>query len=380
MPDSTYGELELALHRARRGVYEVVLRLVDPQSQAEVAPVRGLAAIDREALAEQATPDAYGRQLAAQVFADAAVRGLYQRARAALERAEVLLRLRIAIEPTAPELHDLRWELLRDPDTDAPLATSERIVLSRFVRSKDWRPIRLRPRARLRAVIAVAAPTNAGDYGLAPFDAAGEVARAREALGELEARVVGLAEPLGLDRLVDALRDGPDIVYLACHSALTRQQGPVLYLQNEAGAAAPVGGAELALRIGELPQAPRLMVLASCESAGTPGAEAGGTGQSALAPLLADAGVPAVLAMQGKITMATARSFMPRFFRELRVDGQIDRAVAVARGAVRAHRDPAGRAGGRRWVVLARESIPSSGRAPSRRGSGCSAATANWPS
>lgn len=94
--------------------------------------MRGRAPIDVEELATQALPDAYGRMLAAQVFADTAVRGLYQRARAALERAGLLLRVRIAIEATAPVLHDLRWELLRDPETDAPQATSERSVLSRF--------------------------------------------------------------------------------------------------------------------------------------------------------------------------------------------------------------------------------------------------------
>lgn len=179
--ESNYGELEIALHRAQRGVHEVVLRLHDPQSQAEVAPVRGRAPIDVDELATQAVPDAYGRMLAAQVFADGAVRALYQRARAALERAGLLLRVRIAIEATAPELHDVRWELLRDPETDAPLATSERIVLSRFMRSsQDWRPIRLRPRARLRAVIAVSAPSNAADYGLAPFDPAGALLAAAD--------------------------------------------------------------------------------------------------------------------------------------------------------------------------------------------------------
>ena len=39
--------------------------------------------------------------------------------------------------------------------------------------------------------------------------------------------------------------------------------------------------------------------------------------------------------MQGKISMATVRQFMPLFFAELRRDGQIDRAMAAARGRVR---------------------------------------------
>jgi hypothetical protein len=93
----------------------------------------------------------------------------------------------------------------------------------------------------------------------------------------------------------------------------------------------------------ELVHPPRLCVLASCESAGRAEATASlgekPAAQSSLALLLADAGVAAVLAMQGKITFETVRLLIPRFFRELAQDGQIDRALAVARGLVRARPD-----------------------------------------
>ena len=56
---------------------------------------------------------------------------------------------------------------------------------------------------------------------------------------------------------------------------------------------------------------------------------------SGLGPRLAEAGVPAVIAMQGNVTMKTAAAFMPVFFQELRRDGLVDRAMSVARGAVR---------------------------------------------
>jgi hypothetical protein len=52
-----------------------------------------------------------------------------------------------------------------------------------------------------------------------------------------------------------------------------------------------------------------------------------------------DAGVPAVLAMQGNITIETVEQFMPVFFRELAQEGQIDRAVAIARSQVGARPD-----------------------------------------
>ena len=56
---------------------------------------------------------------------------------------------------------------------------------------------------------------------------------------------------------------------------------------------------------------------------------------AALGPRLAqEAAVPAVLAMQGKVAMATVAAFMPEFFSQLAVNGQIDRALIAARTAV----------------------------------------------
>jgi len=101
---------------------------------------------------------------------------------------------------------------------------------------------------------------------------------------------------------------------------------PYLYM-NEG---APIEGSDLVQAIRELDQRPRMVVLASCQSAGK-----GGVGLAGLGPRLAEAGVPAVIAMQGNIYMTTAAAFMKRFFTELLVDGQIDRAMSVARGEVR---------------------------------------------
>src|SRR5262249_44334123 len=53
---------------------------------------------------------------------------------------------------------------------------------------------------------------------------------------------------------------------------------------------------------------------------------------SALGPRLAEAGIPAVIAMQGNVLLTTIARFMPAFFTELRRDGQIDCAMGVARG------------------------------------------------
>ena len=149
-------------------------------------------------------------------------------------------------------------------------------------------------------------------------------------------------DPLTLERLIDGLRGGVDILYLVCHGGLTAK-GPLLYLQAEDGTAMASRGDEFAQRVGELVERPRLVVLASCESAGSEQMSTQSSiaaGQLVpLAPALAEAGVHAVLAMQGKISMETVKTAMPVFFAELLEDGQIDRAFAVARGKVRQRPD-----------------------------------------
>jgi hypothetical protein len=132
-----------------------------------------------------------------------------------------------------------------------------------------------------------------------------------------------------------ALReDQYDILYLVCHGALIKEE-PWLWLEDEQGKVARTPGRDLVTHLKELTNRPRLIVLASCQSAGKSAGEA----LAALGPRLAEAGVPAVIAMQGNITMDTVAEFMPVFFEELQRDGQIDRAISVARGRVRQRPD-----------------------------------------
>jgi hypothetical protein len=138
-----------------------------------------------------------------------------------------------------------------------------------------------------------------------------------------------------LARLVTELREGRDILYLVCHGFLARGE-PQLLLEDESGAVVRVPGDVLVDRVREMRNPPSLLVLASCQSAGTgEGRRSEDAGAlAALGPQLAEAGVPAVLAMQGNISMETVAVLMRVFFKELHRDGQIDRAMAVARAAV----------------------------------------------
>jgi len=331
------ADLELGLHRRGEAHYGVELRFTQPSNDADIrlSAQEIFAVFDPAALrALEDDPHAYGRALSDQLFATPALRSAFAQARAATAALDLPLRLRLFVGPSAPELHALRWETLRDPEEDRPLLTDERLRFSRYLAAGDWRPITLRPRGQLSAVIAVASPADLARYALAPINAPAELARARAGLGPIPSLALAAPGQVTLVALVAALREDVDILYLVCHGALVDGE-PWLWLEDTAGAAARVSGQELAQRIRELERRPRLVVLASCESAGAGDGEA----LRALGPCLAEAGVPAVIAMQGKVSMDTVAAFTPAFFRELARDGQIDRALAVARGAVRERDD-----------------------------------------
>jgi hypothetical protein len=269
------------------------------------------------------------------------------------------LRVRLGTDQQAAKLFRLRWELLRVPDPDDPddpdaateLAANSRIYFSRYLSSSDMREVRLRPGAELSALIAIAAPADVGRFA----DAAGQPLPAIQvdgADGELALAAAGLAglrlvppplvtDPSGsrvtLKRLVASLDEGPDILYLVCHGAIVDGE-PQLLLEDDEGKADPASGDDLIQAFKRLRTLPRLVVLVSCQSGGDTAAPPGSPGAeravlAALGPRLAEAGVAAVLAMQGDLDKTTARSFLPPFFQMLNRTGQVDEAVTAGRVA-----------------------------------------------
>src|SRR5579864_3496752 len=107
-------------------------------------------------------PAEYGRRLTRAVFADERVKQLFATALASSQREGVPLRLRLRIDRSAPQLHTLLWETLRDPEDDNLLATNENIYFSRFIARRDFRSVRASRKGLLRAFVAVAAPSDLG--------------------------------------------------------------------------------------------------------------------------------------------------------------------------------------------------------------------------
>ncbi len=335
------ADLELSLHRREAGKYTVEMRFSQPGSETDIrlGQDRAInAEFDFDDLSKKAEdPQAYGSALSKALFTDADLLKEFSKARTSAQTIKTPLRIRLVIGPSAPELNSLYWESLRDPDDQkATLFTGEQIFLSRYLSSQDWRPVTLRSKGELKALVAIANPSNLGEYQLAPVDSAGELARARAALKNIPVTPVPASptEHCTLNAIINCLGDGYDILYIVAHGSFLKDE-PWLWLEDENGAVARVSGYDLATHIRELENQPRLVVLASCQSAGA------GTGPAlqSLGPSLAQGGVPAVIAMQGSVSMSTVEKFMPVFFDELQKDGQIDRAVAVARGTVRAEND-----------------------------------------
>ena len=340
-----FVELEISLQRIDASV-RVALRFDRSDSESDVAPVLGLAAFDLDALrAASGDRKQYGTLLSQSLFADSNIKSVFEKGCVLAESLDMPLRLRVLIDKSAVELHSLVWEALCDPGSGEVLTMRECVLFSRFISREDWRPVSLRAKDEMRALVVIASPANVGSYqpggrALAPVDVAGETQRATTGLGGIPATVLGGSGTATLNNIVGKLREGFDILLLVCHGAFIDGK-PLLYLEDDAGNVAVVQGADLATRLSELKQRPRLVVLASCESAGA-GAEAASNDEgvlAALGPRLAEAGIPAVVAMQGSVTMQTAGAFLPVFFQELQRDGQLDRAMSVARGAVRARGD-----------------------------------------
>ncbi len=382
-----YADVEISLKQAEGG-YRAEVRYTPPNSDSEVHLLPGDSArlnFDFEALNRlNDDSSAYAQILGESLWSEPLL-AAFRTARTTAQATNATLRMRLFLDHDCPKLHDLHWEKLRDPDkpgTDVSLFTDQTLLFSRYLSSDDLRPIDMRPMRDRKALVVIANPRGLGStVALAAIDVEGELLRVAVGLGTIreeqaqklkddKANLGTILEELArasesaklekripletlcsdpnkpgiatLNKIATKLGEGYDILYLVCHGAFTDEQAR-LFLEDDKGNIAGEWGAELAKRLKELPQRPRLVVLASCQSAGDGLTEEASQGPlnslTTLGALLANAGVPAVIAMQGKVTMETVEKFMPRFFTELIRDEQIDRAVAAARGEVRDHGD-----------------------------------------
>jgi CHAT domain-containing protein/sulfatase-modifying factor enzyme 1 len=234
------------------------------------------------------------------------------------------LRLRLILE--SPELWDWPWEYLREPDEDY-------LILSRDVsivrcpevhRVIPTLPIKL----PLRVVVVIAQPRSSAN-----LDSEREWQALKNALAGLEK-----SGSVKLHRVDSATRSAlrkelaqpVHVLHFIGHGGFDRSRDEA-YLQFETreGESDPVTGIDLA-RILRRQSPPALVVLNACEGGRAVKADP----FAGVAQALVMEGMPAVLAMQFKVSDESALSFSKAFYEALAPGVTVDHALFEARNAL----------------------------------------------
>lgn len=293
----------------------------------------------------------YGAYLTDALFTERALDRAWGQATAQAQRIDHPLQIRMQIDPSAAELHRVRWETLCDPVTHAPLAHSRRTPIVRFIPSGGSVPFTPATRDRLSALVVIAAAAPPERVPLPPIDAAVELACITRALGTIPYTILGVqidgCPPATLLNLRTELQRGYDILYIICHGMLIRGRGtcaePYLWLESTQHLLTPIRAQDLVTAIADLDSTtrPALAIFASCYSAEDSAAaiDSPRLFQAAvpafIAPQLASAGVGAVIGMQGLAPRQLVEDFIPVIFRQLLAGEPIDNAITAARDAVK---------------------------------------------
>lgn len=248
-------------------------------------------------------------------------------------------RIHLRLGTQTPELHALPWELLHDgrtfiaADANTPFSRSLDVPQSRRELIIE-RPIRV--------LAAISNPTDLADRRFAPLDVAAERQYLEAAFADMPSSLLTLEvwdDSVTLDRLAIALSEHhPHILHLIAHGVFKgRHDQADIYLQDRVGKTHVVSDADFAGIFAHLGQdCPHLIFLAACESAtrSTVDAFAG------VAPKLAQAGIPAVVAMQDQVAFTSTHVLAPLFYKELFRHGEVDRALNTARRVLLAAKAP----------------------------------------
>lgn len=242
------------------------------------------------------------------------------------------LRIEVDIDPNLMDLHHHKWEYLKDPKEDSPLAVYER---SPFYRSPKYDPIPTVEAKPLKILVVICNPStlkgnnnnvsstlpnNHPVAQLVKVDVEQEIAILNMGLERLE--LEGLIEykilssKATLNNLIREFREGSyHILHIVAHGFL-RGSKFRLVMEDEEGKHDCVDAEKFKSAI--LPENLRLVVLASCQTAETD------TGKNirGLGAQLSNLGVSAVIAMQDVVPIPTAQLFSQYFYDHLARKGK----------------------------------------------------------
>ena len=326
-----YADLEIRILKKDGNGYPVEITF-----NGDLEFPRGTLSADLPALTAGSASGQDGELVFRWLFADDALKAAWANARG--QRPQRRVRLRI--DESAPELHQIPWELLRDRGeggVSMDVAALEATPFSRYI-AGPWvpgNPILKRP---VRVLVAVANPTNPEDFGLTAIDPEAEFKVLQDAVaGNTSIELVKLEGPCTLAAIEAALRKGIHILHFVGHGKYVDGIS-ALFLCDAQGKTVVVKDGEIAAMLGrQLVDADanaddklRLVYLSSCQTATRSASDA----FRGLAPQLVAAGVPAVLAMQDLVPVNTATEFSRAFYGALMEHGQVDRAANLARATV----------------------------------------------
>lgn len=338
-----YLDFDLSIDRAGEGYlakswstagFNATVRFDLPRSLAGGEPLRfGAAGPLRGGV--EAGPLADPREVGEELFRHVFQGELLQAFQGCLERSREGsgMRLRLHLDDV-PVLAALPWEYLYDPQSSDFLALSSRTSVVRYLDLPQPLPeLQVEPPLSVLAVI-----STPSDYGkLAQADE--EWRRLEEALAPLVARRRIQLERLPHatpDALTSRLRAGAPVhvLHFIGHGGWIHGEG-MLVFEDGAGKGLPYPGQGLAHLLQGHPSL-RLAVLNACNGARASREDAfAGTAQS-----LVRHRVPAVVAMQSKVTDKTACRFAGEFYRGLADGLPVDACVGEARRVLADDKNP----------------------------------------
>ncbi|HEX8743566.1 MAG TPA: CHAT domain-containing protein [Thermoleophilaceae bacterium] len=279
-----------------------------------------------------AGPAAYGTALFRATFGDGLPEEGYRAAVAASDADATHWRVRLNL--CDPALHDIWWEALRDERLPhRKFATDRFTPLSRYLPLPAARaPVRAAP---LRVLVAISSPADLGSRwpGLDPLDEELERHTLERAFAGLDVDWEVLTEPASLAALRRRLRDEEfHVLHVVGHGWRTPDGRGALLLEDDDQSGDPVAEERLGELVSGLGDSPlRLVVLASCHGASRSRTDP----FMGLAPRLVEYGMPAVVAMQDRVSTDSARRFSQLFYDSLadpaRANGMVDVAMNDAR-------------------------------------------------
>ncbi|HLF89824.1 MAG TPA: CHAT domain-containing protein [Anaerolineales bacterium] len=254
------------------------------------------------------------------------ISGLLQRSLDEARRQGKGLRLRLRLED-APMLTTQPWELLHNPNTERTYALSSETPLVRYPELPEGAPP-LEIQLPLNILVLIA---NPNDHP--PLEVEKEWNNLNNTLADLQQRGLVTLERLEtptLNGLLKQLRRGNyHIFHFIGHGGFNPQTGlGELILEQDNGESHPVSGTRLGTFLRD-ERSLRLAVLNACE-----GAKAEGNPFASVALKLVQQGVPAVIAMQTRISDRAAIAFEHEFYSALADVYPVDAALSEARKAV----------------------------------------------